>query len=160
MKKYYKIPMTERVVLVNGETLFSILSEVHPELYTREKGRIEIQYGLTQEPGIIEPGLQKLVDEYNEGTKELYRQLGVPTHIIAINDEEGNLFEYATKTPLEEFGHGSFVSCREVSQQEAYEYLDSQNHYYEETAKFFPQKDNAKSLIKKAINFVTGNNDK
>lgn len=160
MKKYYKIPMTERIVLVNGETLFSILSDVHPELYTREKDRIEIQYGLTQEPGIIEPELQKLVDEYNEGTKELYRQLGVPTHIIAINDEEGNLFEYATKTPLEEFGHGSFVSCREVSQQEAYEYLDSQNNYYEETAKFFPQKDTVKSLIKKAINFVTGNNDK
>ena len=84
MKKYYKIPMTERVVLVNGETLFSILSEVHPELYTREKGRIELQYGLTQEPGIIEPGLQKLVDEYNEGTKELYRQLGVPTHITRV----------------------------------------------------------------------------
>ncbi len=160
MKKYYKIPMTERIVLVNGETLFSILSEVHPELYIREKGRIELQYGLTQEPGIIEPGLEKLVDEYNAGTKDLYRQLGVPTHIIAMKDEEGNLVEYATKTKLEEFGQGSFISCREVSQEEAYAYLDSQNNYYGETAKFFPQKEQPKCLLKKAISIVTGKSDK
>ncbi len=160
MKKYYKIPMTERVILVNGESLFSVLSEVYPELYSREKGRIELQYGLTQEPGIIEPELEKLVDEYNAGTKDLYRQLGVPTHIIAMKNEEGNLFEYATKTPLEEFGHGTFISCREVSQEQAYDYLDKQDNYYEVAAKLFPQKEHPKSLLKKAIKFVKGNSDK
>ena len=62
MNKYYKIPMTERIIKVNDTSLFDILLEHYPDLYNREKGRVELQYGIP-EPGIMTPQLEEAVNE-------------------------------------------------------------------------------------------------
>ena len=62
MKKYYKIPMTERIAKINDISLFDILKDNYPDLYNREKGRVELQYGGTN-PGVMTPQLEEAVKE-------------------------------------------------------------------------------------------------
>lgn len=54
MKKYYKMPMTERIIKVNDTSLFDILRAHHPNLYNRENGCVELQYSIPG-PGIMTP---------------------------------------------------------------------------------------------------------
>ena len=54
MKKYYKIPMTERMIKVDGTSLFDILKDNYLDLYNREKGRVELQCGGSN-PGVMTP---------------------------------------------------------------------------------------------------------
>ena len=67
MKKYYKIPMTERIVFANNMSLFQILKDHYPDLYNREQGRIELTYG-GDNPGVMTPQLEKHVKDYNHQT--------------------------------------------------------------------------------------------
>ena len=152
MKKYYKIPMTERIIKVNDTSLFDILLDHYPDLYNREKGRVELQYGIP-EPGIMTPQLEEAVNEYNQETKRLYMEQGVPTHIIAIGNNEG-VTEYFTHTPIQTSGYDSFLQGREVSRQEAYEYLDQTQNYIEQVSKMFAKKE-SKSLRKVLVQKVT-----
>lgn len=152
MRKYYKIPMTERIIKVNDTALFDILLEYYPDLYNREKGRVALQYDIP-EPGIMTPQLEKAVNEYNQETKRLYMEQGVPTHIIAMESGE-EVIEYVTHTPLQTFGHGCFLQGREVSQQEAYEYLDQAPNYIEEVSKMLAKQE-TKSLRKSLVQKVT-----
>ena len=145
MKKYYKIPMTERIIKVDDTSLFDILKEHHPDLYNREKGRVELQYGIP-EPGIMTPQLEEAVKEYNQETARIYCEQSVPTHIIAV-DNDDEVREYATGTVLQTFGYSSILQGREVSQQEAYEYLDNTPYYIEAVGKIFAKEDK-KSLVK------------
>lgn len=160
MKKYYKIPMTERIIKVNDTSLFDILKDHHPDLYNREKGRVELQYGIP-EPGIMTPQLEEAVNAYNQETKRLYMEQKVPTHIIAIGDAE-EIIEYVTHTPLQIFGHGYFLLGREVSEQEAYEYLNETENYIEEVSKMLAKEDKKilkKSLVQKVANILSHKTD-
>lgn len=76
MKKYYKIPMTERIIKVDGTALFDILKDNYPDLYNREKGRVELKYSGSN-PGVMTPHLEEVVGEYNKETDMLYRIQGV-----------------------------------------------------------------------------------
>ena len=160
MKKYYKIPMTERIIKVNGTSLFDILQDHHPDLYNREKGRVDLQYGIP-EPGIMTPQLEEAVNTYNQETKRLYKEQHVPTHIIAIGEEE-HITEYVTHTPLQTFGQGCFLLGREVSQQEAYEYLNETENYIEEVSKMLAKQEKKtlrKTLVQKVTNILSSKKD-
>lgn len=146
MKKYYRIPMTERIVKVDGISLFEILENHYPDLYNREKGRVELMYGGTN-PGVMTPQLEEVVKDYNNTTDLLYKALGVPKYIIAIKDESG-IREYATQTALEVPSNGSILTGREVSQITAYQYLDSTTSYIEITNKLFVNEE--KKTLKKS----------
>lgn len=158
MKKYYKIPMTERIVQVNTVSLFQILQEHYPDLYNRELGRIELTYG-GDNPGVMTPQLEEMVNEYNAETKALYKAMGVPQYIIGFKNEDDVIVEYATKTPLDESGLGCFISGREVSQTEAYTYLDDEKNYIEVVNRFFPKKEKPKSIGQRVIEVITGKKD-
>lgn len=160
MKKYYKIPMTERIIKVNDTSLFDILKDHHPDLYNREKGRVELQYGIP-EPGIMTPQLEEAVNTYNQETKRLYKEQQVPTHIIAIGDDE-EIVEYVTHTPLQTFGQMLFLQGREVSKHEAYEYLDKTENYIEEVSKMLTKQDKKtlrKTLAQKVVNILSSKKD-
>ena len=144
MKKYYKIPLTERVIKIDGTSLFGFLLENYPDLYNREKGRIVLQYG-GETHGIMTHNLKKKIEEYNQKTDRLYICMGVPKYIVAMGDEI--ISEYATGKPLEVLGTGSVLSAREVSQQEAYQYLEKTKNYEEVVTKML-NKDSYKMLKK------------
>lgn len=158
MKKYYKIPMTERIVSINGKSLFNTLQDNYPDLYNRELGRVELTYG-GPEPGIMTPQLEREVDEYNAETARLYQAMGVPSHIIGVKNDEGEVFEYVTGLPLETRGYTSMFSGRGVSQLEAYNYLDNQINYSEVVTEMFPKKEEPKSLRKRVYEVIFGKKD-
>ena len=151
MKKYYKIPMTERIIKVDGTALFDILKDNYPDLYNREKGRVELQYGGSN-PGVMTPHLEEVVGEYNKETDMLYRIQGVPKYIVAIGDGE-SIKEYVTGKPLETLGGGCIFQGREVSQLEAYKYLDDTENYAETVGKLLVKED-AKTLKKSLVQRV------
>lgn len=111
MKKYYKIPMTERIVSANGQSLFQILEEYYPDLYNREKGRVSLTYDVT-EPGVMTPELEKAVNAYNAETKAIYKAMGVPQFIIGYRVGDEPPVEYVTKTPLSAKGYNGFIESR------------------------------------------------
>lgn len=160
MKKYYRIPMTERIVKVDGISLFEILQKHYPDLYNREKGRVELMYGGSN-PGVMTPQLEEAVKDYNQETDVMYHALGVPKYIIAIKDESG-IREYATKTTLEVPSNGSILTGREVSQTTAYQYLDSTTNYIGITNKMFVKEENKslkKSRFQQMLSALSGRKD-
>ena len=160
MKKYYKIPLTERIISANGNSLFEILRDNYPELYAREKGRVEMTFIDVPEPGVMTPELERMISEYNSETDAIYETMGVPKYIIGYKaDEQAQLVEYTTKTPLTTQGFGSFIQGREVSKTEAYNYLDAERNYIEVSNKLFSKQEEPKSLVRKIISAITGKSD-
>lgn len=155
MKKYYKIPMTERIVSANGQTLFQILQDNYPDLYNREKGRVSLTYEVT-EPGVMTPELEKVVEAYNAETRSMYKAMGVPQFIIGFQVDDEPPVEYATKTPLTTYGYNCVLSFREVPQLEAYNYLDEESNYLEIVDKLFVKKEEPKSFRKIVREVLTG----
>jgi hypothetical protein len=160
MKKYYKIPMTERIIKVDGTSLFDILKDNYPDLYNREKGRVELQYGGSN-PGVMTPQLEEVVGEYNKETDMLYKLQGVPKYIIAINNGE-TIKEYVTGKSLESIGGGCIFQGREVSQKEAYDYLDNTENYAEIVGKLLVKEDKKtlkKTLVQRVTNILKSKKD-
>ena len=160
MKKYYKIPMTERIIKVDGTSLFDILKDNYPDLYNREKGRVELQYGGTN-PGVMTPHLEEVVGEYNKETDALYMVLGVPKYIVAIDNGDA-IQEYITGKTLETLGGGCIFQGREVSQREAYEYLDKTKNYAEMVGKMLVKEDSKtlkKSLVQRVVSVLKTKKD-
>lgn len=160
MKKYYRIPMTERIVKVDGISLFEILQKHYPDLYNREKGRVELMYGGTN-PGVMTPQLEEAVKDYNQETDVMYQKLGVPKYIIAVEDESG-IREYATSTSLEVPSNHSILTGRKVSQITAYQYLDSTPNYVGVTSNIFQKEENKslkKNRFQQIISTLSGRKD-
>lgn len=156
MNKYYKIPMTERVVSINDKTLFQTLQENYPELYDREKGRVELTYG-GDEPGAITPQLECEIEKYNAETANLYHAIGVPCYLIGLQVDDGSVVEYVTGMPLEtSYGRSTVLAGREVSQLEAYQYLDNESNYSEVASKMFAKKEEPKTFMKKVREVFLG----
>lgn len=156
MNKYYKIPMTERIVSLNKKTLFQTLQENYPELAKREKGRVELTYG-GNEPGAMTPQLEETVRKYNAETANVYRQMGVPSHIIGFQKEEGGIVEYITGVPIEtSYGSTSVLTGREISQKEATQFLTEESNYYDTVSNLFLKKEEPKSFIKKVKEVLLG----
>ena len=158
MHKYYKIPLTERLVTVNNRSLFQILQEHYPDLYERERGRVELTYG-GDNPGAITPQLECEIEKYNKETANLYKAMGVPSHIIAYQVDDGSISEYCTGASLESHGYYTFFKNREVSQAEAYQLLDEENNYSAVVSKMFAQKEKPKSLGKRICERFLGKKD-
>lgn len=158
MKKYYKIPLTERLVYVGEKSLYQILQDNYQELYNREVGRIELIYG-DHKSRVMTSTLQEKIDAYNTETKKLYKTMNVPTHIIGF-DNNGDLVEYATKTPLNCCSKETFLHCRQVSQLEAYEYLNNQDGYLDMTDKLFYKKTTTMEYAKRLASAIYTKIDK
>ena len=132
MKKFYKIPVTERIVHINNKSLLKILKEKYPNLYDRENLRIELTYGHT-EPGIMTPQLETLINNHNKETSLLYEKMGVPQFIIATKEESEEPKELATGLLLETKAVRGFFNMREISQEDAKLYLEQNPDYVEIT---------------------------
>lgn len=160
MKKYYKIPLTERIISANGNSLFEILRDCYPELYDREIGRVKMTYVDVPEPGVMTPVLEKMISEYNSETDAIYATMGVPKYIIGYKeDEQAQLVEYATKTPLITKGYVSFTREKEVSETDASDYLATEKDYIEVLNKLFSKKEEPKSLVIVIDSVITGKSD-
>ena len=157
MKKYNKIAMTERIVFANNMSLFQILKDHYPDLYNREQGRIELTYG-GDNPGVMTPQLEKHVNDYNHQTSLLYKAMGVPQYIIATQEADEPIKEYATDTILTTRGINNVLLGRKVTEEAAYKYLDETTSYIEMATKFL-KKEEKKSLVKKAVNQITSKKD-
>lgn len=161
MKKYYKIPMTERIAKINDISLFDILKDHYPDLYNREKGRVELQYGGTN-PGVMTPQLEEAVKEYNQETDLMYVALGVPKYIIAVSTSDDDVKEYATGAKIEISGYGCVLQGREVKQTQAYEYLDKTQNYIGVVNNLFAKeerKELKKTPFQRVVAAITGNKD-
>ena len=128
MKKYYKIPMTERVFKINGVSPIDILRYNYPHLYNREQGRMELQYSTN--PIFMSPQQAQTIDEYNEVTNMMYNLQGIPKYIIAVSDGS-DIKECATRVTIETFGYDCLLKEREVSKIHAHEYLNKTSNYIE-----------------------------
>lgn len=160
MKKYYRIPMTERIAKINDISLFDILKDNYPDLYNREKGRVELQYGGTN-PGVMTPQLEEVIKEYNQETDLIYASLGVPKYIIAVSHED-DIKEYVTGTVIKTNGIGYVLQAREISQLQAYQYLDNTPNYNEVVGKMLVKEKNKelkKTRFQKVVTALTGNKD-
>lgn len=152
MKKYYKVPMTERGIMVENVSLIKLLEKKHPILYKRELGRLELTYNGDKQ--------EIAVNKYNTQTAVLYKFLGVPQYIIVERDASGLLREYTTSTVLTT-NAGSLLDGREISSEQAYEYLSGLKKYDDQVHALFAKEDK-KEMIKKPlktiISRVTGKN--
>mgnify|MGYP003302588301 CR=1 FL=1 len=144
MWTYYKIPMTERALMVENVPLIKLLQEKYPILYKREMGRIELTYGGDKQ--------ESAVNKYNMQTAALYKCLGVPQYIIVEKDRGGELKEYSTATVLTT-NVSSLLDGREISSEEVYEYLCESKKYDDEVQAFFSKEDK-KEKIKKPLKTV------
>lgn len=138
MKKFYKIPMTERIIKVGNTSLLEILQNNYPLLYDREKGRINLQYHvlLTKEK----------LEEYNRETNLMYAKEGIPKYIIAVGNNN-YLMELSTGIKLSGIEHSSILKERRVSKEDAYEYISNEKDYVGNVTKLF-SKEIPKSLKK------------
>lgn len=155
MKKFYKIPMTERIVMTEKGPLIDTLKEQYPQLHQRELERIELTYGHNN-PGYMTPELEKTVAEYNEKTAIMYKALDVPQYIIAQQEDDGDIIEYSTKTKLI-IRCNSTLTGREINVIQAYDYMQEIPSYEERVNQFFPpqnSKKTQKNPIKKLIKAI------
>ena len=84
MSKYYKIPLTERVVGVSTGSLYKTLRENYPDLYNREVGRMDLKYGDSKHTTD-----KDTMDRYNKETSMMYKAMGLPEFIIAVETVSG-----------------------------------------------------------------------
>ena len=150
MTKYYKIPLTERVIGTSSDSLYKILRDNYPELYAREVGRMDLKY--SDKDATVD---SNVMANYNKETSNLYKTLGMPEFIIAIERVTGEgIEEIATSTPLI-VSSKEFLKTRMVSKEVATSYIEENDQYSEKIANFF-SKDKKKNLQKKISN---NNND-
>lgn len=143
MSKYYKIPLTERIVGTSTGSLYKTLRDNYPELYSRELGRMALKYG--DKKNMVDANI---IADYNKETSRMYEALGMPEFIIAIEKVSGaGIEEISTSTPLI-VSSKDFLKTRVVSKEIATSYIASKDEYSEKIANFFsPTK--KKELIKK-----------
>lgn len=156
MEKYYKIPMTERLIAANDVALIKILEEEYGYLYDREIGRIKLTYG-SNTPKVMTPQLEEEIKEYNQQTAQKYKDMCVPQYIIAVK-ENGAIREYETGAIITARGAG-LLDVREVSKEEVTQYLqETEEYYFEETSKFF-QKEKNKCFVKGSSETIQSKKD-
>ena len=138
MVKFYKIPVTERQISAEHEPLISILKTKWPALYNMETTRVKLMYE--------EKAFNKL-KHHNRCTKLLYKMMGIPRFIIGVQEDESeNVTEYFTATPLSAT-NDSIFSGRQVTEKEAFEYMEHNKNYETEVKILF--KTNGKEKIAK-----------
>lgn len=156
MKKFYKIPMTERIVMTEKGSLIDILKEQYPELHQRELDRIELTYGHNN-PGYMTPELEETVSKYNKETAMMYKAMGVPQYIIAKEKDGGDVIEHITGTKLITRCN-SILYGREINAIEAHEYIEGIPNYTEKVQQFFAienDKKETKNPIKRLIRSIS-----
>lgn len=143
-EKYYKIPLTARIVSANGVSLIEILHQKYPELYDREMDRITLTYGIG--PKTKNPEILERIYKDKEETSQLYREMGVPEHIIAIkNPLSSELTVYGTETKLETIGNYPFEQ-QEISVSGAAEYMANAAYDYADFIQTYFEKPKQKKI--------------
>lgn len=143
MTKYYKIPLTERVIGTKNGSLYKTLRENYPELYTREVGRMDLKYG--DQKNMVDTSI---IADYNKETSVMYETLGMPEFIIAVEKISGRgIKEISTSTPLIILSK-EVLKARLVSKESAISYIEGKEEYSEKIANFFSTS-NKKELVKK-----------
>lgn len=144
MSKYYKIPLTERVVGTSTGSLYKMLRDNCPELYSREIGRMDLKYG--DKKNMVD---ESIIADYNKETSRMYETLRMPEFIIAIEKVPGaGIEEISTSTPLI-VSSKEFLRTRMVTKEIATSYIDAKDEYSEKIANFFSIT-KQKELVKKA----------
>lgn len=134
MSKYYKIPLTERAVSLSSGSLYKNLRENYPALYNREVGRMDLKYGDARHHTD-----SKTMEKYNKETSILYKEIGLPEFIIAVEKVSGEgIQEISTSTPL--IASKEFLRTRNVSKETAILYIEKEEDYSEQIATFFTAK--------------------
>ncbi len=123
--KFYLIPITEDIVYIGDKALQEITQEKYPLLMKREQERVDILYS---EPIYmpLSENTKNIYRRHNLETKELYRKMGVPKYIIAIETEKG-FEEILTKINLS-YLYPAAISVREVSEEEALMYYLNESY--------------------------------
>lgn len=154
--KYYKIPVTHRMIKMNGRSLFKILKEFYPELYQRELERVELTYG-GDEPGSMTPQLEMALEKFQSQTDEMYLELGVPKFIIGFETDDGQILESNTRTPMTT-NHkiDNIFQVYEVSRDEALNAINEERNYQDATAQMYSAPEPEKTFYKKFIDKFLG----
>lgn len=143
MSKFYKIPLTERVVGVSSGSLYKTLRENYPDLYNREVGRMDLKYGDARHSTD-----KATMDNYNKETSMMYKAMGLPEFIIAVETVSGEgIKEISTSTPLI-ISSKEFLKTRNVSKETAILYVEEESEYSKKVADFFTA-NKEKSLSKR-----------
>ena len=113
MRHYYLVPVTARLIQINGISLFTMLKHMDSELYQRELDRIHISYEMRDNNS-------QMIREYNEETKRMYQDNDVLEY-LAIEKDETGVHEVGTKLEVE--GNSSYLEVFEVPSSRIGEYL-------------------------------------
>lgn len=143
MTKYYKIPMTERIIGTSFGSLYKLLRERCPKLHDREIGRLALKHGSSD---VSQSELKEQLTKYNQETSAMYELLKIPEFIIAVDNNVTGIVEISSSIPLE-VTCKEFLPARKISEEEAKQYVEKNPNYSEIVSNFFVQ-EKAKELNK------------
>ena len=107
MNKYYYVPVTSRQISYDGKSLLDVTGTIDLLLKDRELGRVEMCYG---DSSSLE--MKQVLSQYNSETSLMYKNSGIPEHLILIKDKKG-LREMYTDSLID--AKENYLACFEVS---------------------------------------------
>lgn len=111
MNKYYYVPVTSRQISYDGKSLLDVTGTIDLLLKDRELGRVEMCYGdKTEDSSSLE--MKQVLSQYNSETSLMYKNSGIPEHLILIKDKKG-LREMYTDSLID--ANENYLACFEVS---------------------------------------------
>lgn len=129
--KYYLIPVVEKDILCDGESLRDIFNREFPELAKREDERVDIIYSTRYFMPIPELKLRA----HNQETREMYDIQNVPTYLIATGTDEFCAREVVSDKWL----HAKYpaaLGIRETTKESAESYFNN-NDYFKKASNYF-----------------------
>ena len=149
MNKYYYVPVTSRQISYDGKSLLDVTGTIDLLLKDRELGRVEMCYGdKTEDSSSLE--MKQVLSQYNSETSLMYKNSGIPEHLILIKDKKGLRAMY-TDSLID--ANENYLACFEVSAFQVIDLIEDEK-YFDLALNYFGmynyrKNDNNKTNIKK-----------
>ena len=125
MNKYYYVPVTSRQISYDGKSLLDVTGTIDLLLKDRELGRVEMCYGdKTEDSSSLE--MKQVLSQYNSETSLMYKNSGIPEHLILIKDKKG-LREMYTDSLID--ANENYLACFEVSALQVNDLIEDETYF-------------------------------
>ena len=125
MNKYYYVPVTSRQISYDGKSLLDVTGTIDLLLKDRELGRVEMCYGdKTEDSSSLE--MKQVLSQYNSETSLMYKNSGIPEHLILIKDKNG-LREMYTDSLID--ANENYLACFEVSALQVNDLIEDETYF-------------------------------
>jgi hypothetical protein len=133
--QYYLVPLRARFLKVGEDTLFDVLSLVDYGLASRDIEKNELLYGGDYPEAAFAPEIQKVAEEFENNTKKLYEEKGIPYNLILVSNDEG-LKELASDEKIE-CNNDSFLKSFNITGEEVVDIFTRNEEYVDQAQNLF-----------------------